>query len=317
MTTISPFRPPHVEDAKGMDPGTLAYPALAPTHPHLGWTPAQVQAWQQKHALPPSKRPLADVLGAMEHYKVPSRGLNRIPPELFADVRTRLDAYIKPVQDIPRQFWITDPARATNPQAWSEAAQQANAMRNSYMDGARGQISEGGKNASIEAKNSGIPFDEAWKKAKKSLDGQMDAMPPAQREITIAKEVIASSGRTDTHFNALAHGADDLSRQLKMLKTGGRALGAVGAVMDGLSLTQEISTSVQTGDWHNTGQEASRVAGGWLGAAASGAVVGAVSGSIVPVIGNIGGFLVGAAAGALGYWLGSTAGQAAYQAAAQ
>ncbi len=84
----------------------------------------------------------------------------------------------------------------------------------------------------------------------------------------------------------------------------------------GVSVTRQVQESMKTGHWDNTGKEVSRVAGGWLGAAAAGALVGSASGSIVPVLGNVTGFLVGAAAGAVGYWLGSRGGEAAYQAAA-
>lgn len=86
--------------------------------------------------------------------------------------------------------------------------------------------------------------------------------------------------------------------------------------MDGVSVTRQVQESMKSGHWDNTGKEVSRVAGGWLGAAAAGALVGSASGSIVPVLGNVTGFLVGAAAGAVGYWLGSRGGEAAYQAVA-
>ncbi len=310
--SVRSFQP---ADAKGVGPGLQGYARAAPTHPHLGWTPAQVEQRTQG-----AGRALKDVHGAMDVYQVPRRGLNHIPREVFADARVRIDQYIKPLKTLPERFNITDPAQAQNPQAWRQAAQGASEYRNQLMESVRERISAKGLGASQAAKAVAPTFEQVWSKAEtavqKAQGAAYDAMTPAQREIVVSQKIIQNAGKTDPTFNALVQGADDAGRGLQVLKHGGRALVAVGAVMDGASVTREVQDSLKTGNWDNTGKEVSRVAGGWLGAAAAGAAVGAVSGTIVPGLGNVTGFLVGAAAGAVGYWLGSQGGAAAYQAIA-
>jgi hypothetical protein len=309
---ISP-RPPEPRDLDGVGPGLEAYAWRAPTHPYLGWTPPQVLRQTQGLG-----RPLADVLGAVDSYGIPQRGLNGIPGELFTDSRIRIEHYIKPLQAIPERFNVTAPGQVNNPQAWLQAAQQASQERNAVMDNVREMISDKGLRASRTAKSTPPPFEKIWLKAATELHAENPAfagLPESQRTIQTAQRVIQKSGAGDPTFNALVHNADDAARGLKALKYGGRALMVVGAVVDGVSIVSEARSSAQTGDWTNTGRQTAKVAGGWLGAAAAGAAVGTAAGTIVPGLGNVAGFLVGAAAGAAGYWLGSQAGEAAFDAA--
>lgn len=309
------IRAPRPDDAKGMGPGLQGYARSAPTHPHLGWTPEQINA--RTHG---NGRLLKDVFQAMEGYSVPKRGLHNIPPELFSDARTRVTEYMAPLKKLPGQFMISAPGQVNDPAAWRQAAQQASTQRNQIMESVREKISDKGLAASKNAKANAPSFDAVWQKADASLQkaqsAAYDAMTPAQREIAVARKIIEGAGKSDPTFDALVKGADEASGGLKALKHGGRALAVVGAVMDGVSVTKEVQSSLKTGNWDNTGKEVAKVAGGWLGAAAAGAAVGAVSGSIVPGLGNVAGFIVGAVAGAAGYWLGSQGGEALYQAAA-
>lgn len=307
-------RPPNSSDAKGLGPGLEGYARAAPTHPHLGWTQPQVDAQTRG-----SGRALKDVLGAMDSYQVPKRGLNAIPNELFADARVRIREYIRPLSELPSKFNVTNPAEISSPEAWRRAAQGASEQRNQIMDKVRERISAKGLGASQNAKPNASSFDEVWKKSANALEAKGDTFAgktPAQREILISQKIIQGAGKADPTFNALVKGADDAGRGLQAMKYGGRALVAVGAVMDGVSVTRQVQKSMETGNWDNTGKEVSRVAGGWLGAAAAGATVGAVSGTIVPGLGNVAGFVVGAVAGAAGYWLGSQGAEAAYDAVA-
>lgn len=253
-------------------------------------------------------------------YQLPARGLNAIAGELFSDARLRVEQYIRPLKTLPEKFFITDPAKAGDPLAWRQAAKEASESRNQIMKNVREQLSAKGLAVSESAKKNASVFKKLWKETAFRLEKELEVggktISAAQKEIVISQRIIEKAGKSDPTFNAITQNADSASRSLKALKHGGRALAVVGAVMDGVSVTRQVQESMKTGHWDNTGKEVSRVAGGWLGAAAAGALVGSASGSIVPVLGNVTGFLVGAAAGAVGYWLGSRGGEAAYQAAA-
>jgi len=313
LANSCPVDPPDWNDAVGVAPGLWGYQAAAPTAPHLGWTLPQVNALTSG-----AGRPLADVLGAMDPYGVPQRGLNGIPNTLFSDSRIRIDQYTLPLQSIPDRF--TPPASLINdPAAWLDAARNASAERNTVMNNVRGMISEQGLGTSQAAKSTAPAFESVWNGATQKMLQQnpavFDGLTDAERTIKVAQNVVQKAGTSDPTFNALVQGADEASLGLKTLKYGGRALMVVGAVVDGASIVNEAQTSMQTGDWTNTGRQTAKVAGGWLGAAATGAAVGAAAGTIVPGLGNVAGFLVGAAAGALGYWAGSQLGEAAFDAA--
>jgi hypothetical protein len=307
-------RPPEPHDATATGAALEGYARAAPTAPHLGWTEPQVLARTGG-----AGRPLADVLGAVETYNVPPRGLHGIPGELFSDSRVRVDRYIGPLQGLEQRFAVSDPALAGDPQAWRNAARGASEYRNQVMQNTRASMSEMGLGASKTAKPTAPSFEQVFAKTEagmlKSHPAVFDGLSAAQREIAVSQQVIRSAGKADPTFNALVHGADDAALGLKALKVGGRALMVVGAVVDGASIVGEARTSMQTGDWTNTGRQTARVAGGWLGAAAAGAAVGAVSGTVVPGLGNVTGFVIGAVAGGVGYWLGSQAGEAGFNAA--
>jgi hypothetical protein len=93
----------------------------------------------------------------------------------------------------------------------------------------------------------------------------------------------------------------------------------VGATTDAISLTQEVVTSTQTGDWENTAKEGTRIATSWAlaaawgkGGAALGFTLGGTLGTAVPVIGNAVGAAAGTVVGGLvggvaGYMAGSEA----------
>ena len=313
---------PRTDDAKGVGTGLLGYARAAPVDAHLGWLPEQLEAAAQDAGSSlKDSRPLKQVLAATEHgYQISQRGLNAIAGELFADARIRIEQYIRPLKTLSEKFFITDPAKAGDPLAWRQAAKEASESRNQIMKNVRQQLSAKGLAASESAKKNAPIFKKLWKKneidIRKTQGAAYAAMPAAQKDIAISQKIIEGAGKSDPTFNAITQNADGASRSLKALKHGGRALAVVGAVMDGVSVTRQVQESMKTGHWDNTGKEVSRVAGGWLGAAAAGALVGSASGSIVPVLGNVTGFLVGAAAGAVGYWLGSRGGEAAYQAVA-
>lgn len=313
---------PRTDDAKGVGTGLLGYARAAPVDAHLGWLPEQIEAAAQDAGSSlKDSRPLKQVLAATEHgYQLPARGLNAIAGELFSDARLRVEQYIRPLKTLPEKFFITDPAKAGDPLAWRQAAKEASESRNQIMKNVRQQLSAKGLAASESAKKNASVFKELWRDTASQLETKLQAdgktMSAAQKEIAISQKIIEKAGKSDPTFDAAVQNADSASRSLKALKHGGRALAVFGAVMDGVSVTRQVQESMKTGHWDNTGKEVSRVAGGWLGAAAAGALVGSASGSIVPVLGNVTGFLVGAAAGAVGYWLGSRGGEAAYQAAA-
>lgn len=313
---------PRTDDAKGVGTGLLGYARAAPVDAHLGWLPEQLEAAAQDAGSSlKDSRPLKQVLAATERgYQIPQRGLNAIAGELFADARIRIEQYIRPLKTLPEKFLITNPAEIDKASAWRQAAKKASASRNQIMESVRRQLSAKGLAASETAKKNASTFEDLWEKEKaqleKSLKAEGRVMLESQKEIAISREIIKTAGKSDPTFDAAVQNADSASRSLKALKHGGRALAVVGAVMDGVSVTRQVQESMKTGHWDNTGKEVSRVAGGWLGAAAAGALVGSVSGSIVPGLGNVTGFLVGAAAGAAGYWLGSRGGEAAYQIAA-
>lgn len=314
--TSSPPRAPQPHDAVGAGPGALGYSAAAPTRPHLGWTDSQVNARTGG-----AGRPLAEVRGSIEQtYKVPQRGLSGIPDALLSDSNVRIEKYNKPLANVEQRFAVTDASKVQDPQAWRENARAASDYRNSTMQSARDAMSPQGQSASQAAKPAGKAFESAWAGAERSMKAEnpavFEGMSAAQRDVAISKQVIKGAGKADPTFNALVQGADEAALGLKAMKYGGRALAVVGAVADGVSIVGEARESMKTGDWTNTGRQTAKVAGGWLGAAATGAAVGAVSGTIVPGLGNVAGFVIGAAAGAVGYWLGSQGGEAAFNAAA-
>lgn len=104
----------------------------------------------------------------------------------------------------------------------------------------------------------------------------------------------------------------NVGRTLQIAKPLGRAAVVVGVALDGLSLTKEIQTSRQTGDWSNTVQEGARITAGWtvaaLGAKTAGTAGAAIGTIIAPGIGTIiGGAVGGIIGGAAGYLAGSGA----------
>jgi hypothetical protein len=310
-----PIRSPSTNDTRGTGVALEAYARTAPVDAHLGLTPAQINARTGG-----AGRPLAEVLAtARTTYGIPERGLNNVPGELFSDSRIRINQYLQPLQSIPERFNVTG-ARASDPAAWLEAARGASNERNAVMERTRELISEKGAGTSRTVKAEPPPFDKLWGKAADALKKEnpvaFEAMSESQRSIEVSKRVIQGAAKSDPTFNALVKGVDDAALGMKALKYGGRALMVVGAAVDGASIVSEARTSMQTGDWNNTGRQTAKVAGGWLGAAAAGAAVGTVSGTIVPGLGNVAGFVIGAAAGAVGYWLGSQAGEAGYNAVA-
>ncbi|QTD46246.1 hypothetical protein [Ottowia testudinis] len=120
------------------------------------------------------------------------------------------------------------------------------------MKSVRERIWPHGLSAPRSAKASAPSFDVVWHKASSSLQ-KADAaayadMTPGQRDIAVPQKIIQGTGKSDPTFDALVRGADDAGRGLTALKYGGRAMVAVGAVVDGVSVTQEVQKSLQTGD---------------------------------------------------------------------
>jgi hypothetical protein len=88
----------------------------------------------------------------------------------------------------------------------------------------------------------------------------------------------------------------------------GKVLMVAAAYNDGYSFGTELNKSMESGNYRNTAQEGTRIAGGWAGAAVganvgsnvgrvAGMVVGGIIGSIIPVAGTGAGMAVGAAIG--------------------
>ena len=101
---------------------------------------------------------------------------------------------------------------------------------------------------------------------------------------------------------------------LKAIKPLARGAMVVGAGMDAYSLGAEAHQSMQTGEWDNTIEKGSEIAGGWAGAYAGAKGLGtagaAIGTMIAPGIGTaIGGALGGLAGGVGGYLAGSRLGK--------
>lgn len=139
---------------------------------------------------------------------------------------------------------------------------------------------------------------------------------------------VTTGGSTNWHWNQSgaknAFGITDhalaspvargFGQVMKYAKPLGRVGMGLGIAMDGWSLGQNISESRKTGNWGNTVEEGSRIAGGWGGAwlgAKGGGALGATIGSFIcPGIGTaIGGALGGLAGGIGGYLGGSKLGK--------
>ncbi|AGY60498.1 hypothetical protein [Gloeobacter kilaueensis] len=105
-----------------------------------------------------------------------------------------------------------------------------------------------------------------------------------------------------------------LGKTLKAAKPLGRAALVTGVALDTWSLGNEISESVQTGNWDNSIVEGSRIAGGWAGGwagAEAGGGLGATIGTVImPGLGTVvGGAVGGLIGGAVGYFSGSEVGK--------
>lgn len=108
--------------------------------------------------------------------------------------------------------------------------------------------------------------------------------------------------------------AENFGRVTKVAKPLGRVGMGLGVAMDGYSLASNVNQSMHTGNWSNTVQDGSRIAGGWggawLGAKAGGALGASIGSFICPGLGTaIGGALGGLAGGIGGYWGGSKLGK--------
>jgi YD repeat-containing protein len=98
---------------------------------------------------------------------------------------------------------------------------------------------------------------------------------------------------------------------VKGANVAGKGLALVGVAVDSYSLGTEISQSLETGQWSNTGREATRIAGGWTGAwagAETGAAIGLACGPAAWICSPVGGLVGGFA----GYWAGSNAATTVY-----
>jgi hypothetical protein len=104
--------------------------------------------------------------------------------------------------------------------------------------------------------------------------------------------------------------ASRFGQVMKYAKPLGRVGMGLGIAMDGLSLGQNINESRKTGNWGNTVEDGSRIAGGWGGAwlgAKGGGALGATIGSFIcPGIGTAIGGAVGGLAGGIGGYLGGS-----------
>ncbi len=101
---------------------------------------------------------------------------------------------------------------------------------------------------------------------------------------------------------------------LKTMKPLSRGAMVVGAGMDAYDLGSEAHESMQTGEWDNTIEKGSEIAGGWAGAyagAKGGGMLGASIGTAVggPLGTVVGGALGGIAGGIGGYLAGSSLGK--------
>lgn len=97
---------------------------------------------------------------------------------------------------------------------------------------------------------------------------------------------------------------------LRFIKPLARKATFLGAGMDAISLGQEVNESSQTGDWSNTVEKGSEIAGGWAGAWAGakgmGALGAAAGTAIAPGIGTIIGGALGGFLGGVGGYMGGS-----------
>lgn len=98
---------------------------------------------------------------------------------------------------------------------------------------------------------------------------------------------------------------------LRAIKPIARKATFIGAGMDAISLGQEVHESSQTGDWSNTVERGSEIAGGWAGAWAGAKGLGALGAgagtAIAPGIGTVIGGALGAFAGGVAGYMGGSA----------
>ena len=100
---------------------------------------------------------------------------------------------------------------------------------------------------------------------------------------------------------------------LRALKPMSRGAMVVGAGMDAYSLGSEAHQSMQTGEWDNTIEKGSEIAGGWAGAYAGAKSLGALGATLGLAGGPVGSAIGGAAGGLIGgvggYFAGSQLGK--------
>jgi hypothetical protein len=247
-----------------------------------------------------------------EHYNFDLKGpLSKVSPEYFSDAKVRSDTYLSEVSKLPDRYAIPKDASVETAEARSQGANQA---RNTAMDATREQISPRGQEYSKALKERGLEWQNlADKGAQKAGLGSYAEATPAQK-VAINEGIVASSGRTNPHVDALVAEAGNVAGQAKFLRGAqvvGKGLTVVGAAVDAYSLGSEVKTSLETGQWENTAKEATRIGASWA-LAAEGATIGATWGSAAGPVGTVVGGLVG---GAAGYLIGSGAVEAGWSAA--
>ena len=239
-----------------------------------------------------------------EHYKLDLQGpLSKVSPEYFGDAKIRSDTYLSEVRQLPDRYSIAEGAPVETAEAKSQGANQA---RNNAMEATREQISERGRGYSQALKERGLEWQNlADRGAQKAGLNSYAEATPAQK-VKINEGIVASSGRTNPHVDALvaeAHTVSGSARFLRGAQVVGKGLTVVGAAVDAYSLGTEVKTSLQTGNWENTAKEGTRIGVSWA-LAAKGATLGATWGSAAGPVGTVVGGLVG---GAAGYLIGSGA----------
>jgi hypothetical protein len=222
------------------------------------------------------------------------------------DSRIRLDYYNTSLEAIPPKYRLGPDATV---EELLPNAQAASAERNAVLDETRARISDQGLEWSKDLKAQGKSFDwlENYYQDKRNL---------TEPNADVYRDIIEASGRSRPNVTIGSRAIVGLENGVNMVA---KPLAVVGAGLDGYSLGTQINQSLNTGNWQNTANEASRIGGAWTGAwafgeagASGGAALGTLGGPFafitVPaftLIGGIGG-------GIAGYWLGGKGGQNVY-----
>jgi LysM repeat protein len=223
---------------------------------------------------------------------------------IFDDAKVRREVYLPELEKIPERNKTL--SSDTIEQKY-EKADRARIERNGVLDETRSKLSPQGLEFSKDLKEQGP------QSVEELVEKRRNHPDPVKREkyraMTFEQHldgIVESSGRSNKSVTIQVKVAGYAEVPLK-------GVAVIGAGLDGYSLGTEINESLETGEWDNTTEEASRIGGAWTGAwafAEAGAAGGAFFGPIGALVGGVGG-------GVLGYVLGGIAGENIHEAVNQ